>query len=89
MHSSQAWHIRAAHHSLPRGTSLPALSMTGVKRRLASFSPLLGTVLLTAAIFLLPATGDGRQARAAIDDIKLSATHIQYHAAVMRPTAQE
>ena len=36
----------------------------------------IATATLTAAIFLLPATSDRRPARAGIDDIKVSAHHI-------------
>lgn len=54
-------------------------------RRLASLSPLLATLVLTAAIFLLPATSDRRQARASVDDIKVSATHIESVIALTRP----
>jgi hypothetical protein len=59
------------------------------KRRLASISPLFATVLLTAAIFLLPATGDGRPARASAGDINAYATHIQYESAAVVPTARK
>lgn len=46
------------------------------RRLLVSVSPMLATAALTAAIFLLPATSDHRQARAAIDDIMTSTYHI-------------
>ena len=45
-------------------------------RAILRLSPPLATALLTAAIFLLPATGDRRPARASVDDIQFSATHI-------------
>lgn len=59
------------------------------KRRLASISPLFATALLTAAIFLLPATGDGRPARASAGEINAYATHIQYESAAVVPTARK
>ena len=52
-----------------------------MKRRLASFSPLLATLMLTGAIFLLPATSDRRQAQASAGDIQVSATHIEIEGA--------
>ncbi|WP_421928454.1 hypothetical protein [Neoaquamicrobium sediminum] len=66
--------------------SFPA---TDAKRRLVSISPLFATALLTAAIFLLPPTGDGRQARASVDDINAYATHIQYDSAPVVPTVKK
>lgn len=45
-------------------------------RTAVRLSPVLATMLLTAAIFVLPAPGGSRQARASVDDIKVSATHI-------------
>ena len=59
---------------------------TPVRRRLLSLSPLLATALLTAAIFLLPATGDRQQAAAWVDDITVSASHIG-DGATKAPTA--
>lgn len=53
----------------------------GVKRRILSVSPLLATLLLTGAIFLLPATSDRRQAQASAGDFQISATHIQVEGA--------
>ncbi len=52
-------------------------------------SPVLATALLTAAIFLLPATSDHRQARASVDDIKVSATHISHDGAPGGPSARK
>lgn len=43
---------------------------------MSAATPVIATAALTAAIFLLPATSDRRQARAGIDDIKVSAHHI-------------
>ena len=54
----------------PRQSFLPA----GRRRAI----PLLATALLTAAIFLLPATGERRQAQASVDDITVSATQVAY-----------
>ena len=47
-----------------------------VRRRIVSLYPLLATAILTAAIFLLPATGDHQRAAAWVDDMSVSATHI-------------
>ncbi len=68
--------------------SFPA---TDAKRRLASISPLFATALLTAAIFLLPATGDRRQAQAqaSVGDINAYATHILYDSAAVVPTVKK
>ena len=66
--------------------SFPA---TDAKRRLASISPLFATALLTAAIFLLPATGDRRQVQASVDDINAYATHILYDSAAVVPTVKK
>lgn len=52
-----------------------------VRRRLVSLSPLVATAILTAAIFLLPATGDRQQAAASIDGITVSAS-LSGHSAV-------
>lgn len=60
-----------------------------MRRRLTSLSPVVATALLTAAIFLLPATGDQRQAQASADDITVSATHIRPDAAEGARTARE
>ena len=46
-------------------------------RRVASLSPLLATLLLTGAVFLLPATSDRRQAQASDGDFQVPATHIE------------
>jgi len=46
------------------------------RRLIASLSPMLATAALTAAIFLLPATGDHRSAQAAIDDMTTSTYHM-------------
>lgn len=72
-------HVRANHSIVPSGLRL--ISAAHARRRFAVISPLLATAALTAAIFLLPAVGEGKQARAAVDDIQMSATHIQYDAA--------
>lgn len=40
------------------------------------FSPQLATAVLTAAIFLLPSTGDGKIARAAVDQFEVPATQL-------------
>jgi len=47
----------------------------GMKRRFTSLSPVFATLALTAAIFLLPASGDGRQAQAAPGGVQLSAAN--------------
>ena len=62
---------------------------TRVRRRLGNYVPVVATALLTAAVFLLPATADRRQAQAAIDGIKVSATLINPHGAKERPVAYE
>ncbi len=46
-------------------------------RRIASLSPLAATGLLTAAIFLLPATSDHRPAQASVAGVVEAATHVQ------------
>lgn len=48
---------------------------SSLRRRLVSLSPLVATAILTAAIFLLPATGDSQRAAASVDDITVSAIH--------------
>ena len=58
-------------------------------RAAVRLSPVLASAMLTAAIFVLPATSDRRPARAAVDDIKVSATHIPHDAATGRPSARE
>ncbi|MGQ2904544.1 MAG: hypothetical protein ACT6RL_09005 [Neoaquamicrobium sediminum] len=78
--------VRARNNSYGWRGGFPA---TDAKRRLASISPLFATALLTAAIFLLPPTGDGRQARASVDDINAYATHIQYDSAAVVPTVKK
>lgn len=45
------------------------------RRTVRSVTSAVATVGLTAAVFLLPATSDRRQARAAIDGITVSAHH--------------
>lgn len=52
-----------------------------MKRRMTSLSPLLATLLLTAAAFLLPATSDRRPAQASGADVQVSATHIEFEGA--------
>lgn len=56
-----------------------------VRRRLVSLSPLVATTILTAAIFLLPATGHRQQAAAWVDGITVSASHAAAGAAADRP----
>lgn len=58
-------------------------------QNLADLAPLGATILLTAAIFLLPAAGQQGSARATIDDIKVSASHIAYVGAANRSAAHE
>lgn len=43
------------------------------------FSPQLATAVLTAAIFLLPSTGDGKTARAAVDQFEAPTTQLAAH----------
>ena len=52
-----------------------------MKRRMSSLSPILATLLLTGAVFLLPATGERRQAQASDAGIQVSATHIELEGA--------
>lgn len=47
-----------------------------LKRAVASVSPLAVTMLLTAAIFLLPATGEHRSARASAAVVSVSSTAV-------------
>ncbi|MEO3386535.1 hypothetical protein [Mesorhizobium sp. CAU 1741] len=58
------------------------------RRNVVSVSPVAATVLLTAAVFLLPAPSDQRPARASIDEISVSATHIQLYSAARRDMAR-
>jgi hypothetical protein len=60
-----------------------------MRRGLATVTTFFATGLLTAAVFLLPATGERRQAQAAVDEIKVSATHIDYDAAMGISAARE
>ena len=53
------------------------------------FSPVLATALLTAAIFLLPATSDHRQARASVADVNISTPSIPVDGANRVPSALE
>ena len=50
-------------------------------RRIVSLSPLAATGLLTAAIFLLPATSDQRPAQASVDGRVKVATQVQFEKA--------
>lgn len=61
----------------------------GLRRALVSLSPLLATVVLTAAVFLLPATGGEPPAGPAVDDIKVSATHMGDDVRAWRPSTLE
>lgn len=54
------------------------------RRAMSSATSVIATVALTAAIFLLPATSDRHRARAAIDDITVSAHHIPVVAGAYR-----
>ena len=62
--------------------ALPADARRGV----VSPSHLVATMLLTAAIFVLPATADHRPARASIGDISVTSSHRQSDAAAIKAT---
>jgi hypothetical protein len=79
MQTLPARHVRVNHSIVPSGLRL--ISAADARRRFAAMSPLLATAALTAAIFLLPAVSEVRHARASVDEIKVSATHIPYDAA--------
>jgi hypothetical protein len=59
------------------------------KRAAIQLSPFFATAILTAAIFLLPPTGDSGPAGAAVDDMAVAATHISHDAGAERSSTPE
>jgi hypothetical protein len=61
----------------------------GRVRRGGNLAPLAATLLLTAAIFLLPTAGQGAGASLALDDIAVSTTHMAHEGAARWSAAHE
>ena len=74
--------------SLRRGNAGRLSLPERARRNAVSVSPIAATMLLTAAIFLLPATSDHRPARASVDQISVSSTRIHFDVAARKDAAR-